>query len=83
MPNIIKKYLKHFERQPNEITILAYDALGLIYYVWKKNKSINSINDFLIKDKIKGKIGTFNFSEGFVSQDLKIYKTENKKFIEK
>ena len=78
-----KKYLKHFERQPNEITILAYDALGLIYYVWKKNKSINSINDFLIKDKIKGKIGTFNFSEGFVSQDLKIYKTENKKFIEK
>ena len=76
-------YFKIFELRPNEITILAYDALGLIYYVWKKNKSINSINDFLIKDKIKGKIGTFNFSEGFVSQDLKIYKTENKKFIEK
>ena len=78
-----KEYVKHFKNQPNEITILAYDALGLIYYVWKKNKSINSINDFLIKDKIIGKIGTFDFSEGFVSQDLKIYKTENKKFIEK
>jgi len=78
-----KEYIKHFRNQPNEITILAYDALGLIYYVWNKNKSINSINDFLIKDKIKGKIGTFDFSEGIVSQDLKIYKTENKKFIEK
>jgi len=78
-----KKYVKYFKKQPNEITILAYDALGLIYYVWKKNKSVNSLNDFLIKDKIKGKIGTFSFSNGQVNQDLKIYKTENKKFIKR
>ena len=47
-----------------EITILAYDALGLIYYAWKKNGQINSINDFSFKNKIKGKIGTFSFKNG-------------------
>ena len=76
------KYYKTFQLYPNEITILAYDALGLIYYVWNKNNKINSINDFFLKEKIKGKIGSFNFNEKKVTQELKIYKAENKKFKE-
>ena len=75
------KYFSTFNLQPNEITILAYDAIGLIYYVWKKNNGIESINNFLIKDKIKGKIGNFAFNEGKISQELIIYKTQNKTFI--
>ena len=75
------KYYKKFKIYPTEITILAYDALGLIYYAWKKNGQINSVNDFLFKNKIKGKIGTFSFKNGKVIQDLEIYKTENKRFI--
>ena len=76
-----KKYFKKFNIYPTEITILAYDALGLIYYAWKKNGKINSVNDFIFKNKIKGKIGTFSFKDKKVIQDLEIYKTENKKFI--
>ena len=76
------KFFKTFGIKPNEVTILAYDTLGLIYYVWKKNGSINSINDFLIKDKIKGKIGTFQFDNNQLIQELKIYKTEQNKFKE-
>ena len=76
-----KKYLKKFESYPNEITILTYDALGLIYYAWKKGGKINSINDFSFKSKIKGKIGTFSTKERKVIQDLDIYKTENKNFV--
>ena len=76
-------YFKNFSLKPDEITILAYDALGLIYYIWNKNnKSINQINDFFIKEKIKGKIGTFKFKDNKVSQQLKIYKTENNRFKE-
>ena len=75
------KYFKKFKIYPNEITILAYDALGLIYYAWKQNGKINSINDFLFKNKIKGKIGTFSFKNGKVTQELDIYKAANKKFI--
>ena len=75
------KYFKKFKKYPNEITILTYDALGLIYYAWKKNGKINSINDFSFKNKIKGKIGTFSFRDGKVTQELDIYKTANKKFV--
>ena len=74
------KYYERFKIYPNEIAILAYDALGLIYYAWKKNGEINSINDFLFKNKIKGKIGTFSFKNGRVKQELDIYKTEKKSF---
>ena len=75
------KYFNKFKIYPNEITILAYDALGLIYYAWKKNGEINSVNDFIFKNKIKGKIGTFSFKNGKVIQDLDIYKTKNNKFV--
>jgi ABC-type branched-subunit amino acid transport system substrate-binding protein len=75
-------YKKKFGIEPNEITILAYDALGLIYYVWKKNNGIQSINNFFIKDKIKGKIGVFKFADKRVIQELKIYKTHDNSFIE-
>ena len=65
--------------QPSEITILTYDALGLIYYIWnKKNYKITSMKDFLIKDNIKGKIGTFNFIDGKLIQKLKCIKFQIK-----
>ena len=77
-----KKYSKTYGIQPSEITILTYDALGLIYYVWnKKNYKISSIKDFMIKDNIKGKIGTFNFIDGRLIQKLNMYKVSDKKFI--
>ena len=73
-------YFKTFKNFPSEITILAYDALGLIYYAWKKNGKISSINDFSFKGKVKGKIGTFSSNNRKIIQDLDIYKVENKKF---
>jgi ABC-type branched-subunit amino acid transport system substrate-binding protein len=76
-----KKYFNKFKSYPNEMTILTYDALGLIYYAWKKNGKINSVNNFYFKNKIKGKIGTFSFKDKKVSQELSIYKTEKNKFI--
>ena len=76
-----KKYSKIYGLQPTEITILTYDALGLIYYIWnKKNYKITSIKDFIIKDNIKGKIGTFNFIDGRLIQKLSMYKVSDKKF---
>ena len=74
-------FFKKYKIYPNEITILTYDAMGLIYYAWKKNGRINSVNDFNFKNKIKGKIGTFRFYERKVNQELEIYKTDKNKFI--
>ena len=73
-------YFKTFNNAPSEMTILAYDAIGLIYYAWKKNGKINSVNDFSFKGNIKGKIGTFSIDNKKIIQNLNIYKAENKKF---
>tara|TARA_B100001248_G_scaffold246641_1_gene217395 strand:- start:12428 stop:13582 length:1155 start_codon:yes stop_codon:yes gene_type:complete len=75
------KYFKKFKSYPSEITILTYDALGLIYYAWQKNGDISSTSDFLFKEKIKGKIGTFSFKDKKITQDLEIYKASENKFI--
>ncbi len=75
------KFYQKFKIYPNEIAILAYDALGLIYYAWKEKGEIKSINDFAFKNKIKGKIGTFSFKNGKVTQELDIYMTKSNKFI--
>tara|TARA_B100001121_G_C18607410_1_gene582609 strand:+ start:4 stop:1158 length:1155 start_codon:yes stop_codon:yes gene_type:complete len=74
-----KQYKKLFKENPKEIGILTYDALGLIYYIWKQNKKINSTKDFIIKKKIKGKIGNFSFNNYKVLQELDIYRLEDKK----
>ena len=80
--NYKEKFSKTYGAQPSEITILTYDALGLIYYIWNKNKyEINSIKDFLIKDKIRGKIGVFSFLNGEFVQELEMYKASNRKFV--
>ena len=73
-------YFKTFNESPSEITILAYYAIGLIYYTWKKNEKFKNINDFSFKGKVKGKIGTFKFDNKKLIQDLNIYKVENNKF---
>ncbi len=77
-----KKYFKTYGLQPTEITILTYDALGYIYYIWNKNgNKVTSIKDFVIKGSIKGKIGTFSIKEGQLTQKLNMYKVSDKKFI--
>jgi ABC-type branched-subunit amino acid transport system substrate-binding protein len=76
-----ENYFRKFKTYPSEITILTYDALGLIYYAWQKNGKIESINDFSFKNKIQGKIGTFSFKDKKVLQELDIYKVEKNKFI--
>ncbi len=75
-----EKYFKVFDNVPNEMTILTYDAIGLIYYTWRKNGKISSVNDFSFKGKIKGKIGTFSFNNKSIIQNLDIYKAEKNKF---
>ena len=76
-----KKYEKTFGVKPNKVSILAYDALGLIYYCWyNNNKNFNS-NQLYNKNGFKGLQGKFVIKNNFSKQNLKIYKVSNKKFI--
>ena len=74
------KYRENFSSEPNEITILAYDAIGLVYYLWKTGKKSISLNNFNLDKRIKGKIGYFKFKKQKTLQDLNMYVTDNGKF---
>ena len=77
-----QKFYETYNYKPNEITILAYDIVGLIYYIWKNEKNISSTSSFNLKTEIKGKIGKFKISDNKVIQNLRIYKIEEGQFIE-
>ena len=77
-----KKFSNTFNKKPNKVSILAYDALGLIYYCWFNNNFQFKKDQLYNKKGFKGLQGEF-FIEGNSSrQNLKIYKISKKKFIE-
>ena len=76
------RFYEAYENRPNEITILAYDSVGLIYYLWNSRGKLDSINNSSFKVDAKGKIGNFKISENKIIQNLKIYKLENGSFIQ-
>ena len=76
-----EKFFKTFNEKPNKVSILAYDALGLIYYCWQNNNYEFKSDKLYNKRGFKGLHGKF-FIDGNISrQELKIYKVSGKKFI--
>jgi len=75
-----KKYFDTYKEKPNEVSILAYDALGLIYYCWYNNSGQFKTNLLYNKNGFKGLHGEFIIVDNYSRQKLKIYKISNKKF---
>jgi len=75
-----KKYIGAYKEKPNKVSILAYDALGLIYYCWINNNFQFESNQLYNKEGFKGLHGEFVISENFSKQKLNIYKVTEKKF---
>jgi len=76
-----KKYIDTFEEEPSEISILAYDALGLIYYCWFNNNAQFKPDQLYNKNGFKGLHGEFIIKDNLSIHQLKIYKVSDKKFI--
>ncbi len=76
-----KKFFNTYNEKPNEVSILAYDALGLIYYCWYSNNFKFESTQLYKKDGFKGLHGEFIIEKNISKQKLKIYKISKKKFI--
>jgi len=76
-----KKYFNTYNEKPNEVSILAYDALGLIYYCWVNNNAKFKPNQLYNKNGFKGLHGEFYIKKNVTKQKLKIYKIYGKKFL--
>ena len=77
-----EKFSNKYNEKPNEVSILAYDALGLIYYCWFNNDFKFNSNQLNNKDGFKGLHGEFLIENNLSKQKLKIYKVTNKNFLE-
>lgn len=77
-----KKFYKKFGEQPNHLSLLSYDLVGLIYYLSLKNDIADINKLFKKKNSFKGKIGLFNIQNNKINHKLNFYQVIDNKFKE-
>ena len=71
-----KKFIDEFNEQPNHLSLLSYDLVGLVYYL-SLNNDISEIDKlFKKKNSFKGKIGIFDIENNKINHRLNFYKVE-------
>ena len=75
-----KKYFEVFNEVASEISILAYDNVGLIYYIWKNKKLDFKINQLNSKEGFVGLQGEFFIIDNLSFQKLIMYKVLDENF---
>ena len=76
----INEYNSLYQSEPNQISFLSYDLVGLVYYLIYKNNFKITDNIFYEKNKFKGKIGIFEINKNIITHQLNFYSVENNKF---
>jgi len=75
-----KDYSKVYKDQPNQISLIGYDLVGLIYHLSKVNNFQINNKMFDQKNLFKGKTGVFEIENKRIKHVLNFYKVENNKF---
>ena len=73
-------YYSQFNEYPNQLSIISYDIVGLVYYLILQNNFIIDEKLFIRKNKFKGKIGYFEIKKNKINHILNFYKIEDNKF---
>ena len=78
------RYQLEFNEEPNHLSLLSYDLVGLVYYLaYQNNFKFDDVKKlFKRKNSFKGKIGIFDIKNNEINHRLNFYKVENKKLIE-
>ena len=82
LENFENKFFKEFNQNPNHLSLLSYDLVGLIYYLSIKH-NLNDMNKiFNLKSSFKGKIGIFDIEKNKINHRLNFYKVSEGSFEE-
>ena len=77
LDNFNKKFFKKFKEQPNHLSLLSYDLIGLIYYL-SLEANIDDLDKlFKKKNSFKGKIGIFEIQDNKINHRLNFYQVDN------
>ena len=77
-----KNYNNFYDNEPNQLSLITYDLVGLIYYLLLQNNFEINDNIFNKKNRFKGKAGIFEINNKKISHELNFYNVEKGKFIE-
>ncbi len=82
--NYKNRFYKKFKKNPNHLSLLSYDLIGLIYYLSLKNDFSTIDNEKLFKkeNSFKGKIGIFEIKNSEINHKLNFYKIDKKEIKE-
>ncbi len=72
-----KKFFIEFNQNPNHLSLLSYDLVGLIYYLSLKNNILEIDKAFKDRNSFKGKIGVFEIENNKINHKLNFYKIED------
>ena len=80
--NFKLEYSEAFNAQPHQIAYLAFDLVGLISNLQKKNKKIN-VSNITASNGFIGTNGLFRFrTDGSVQRSLSVFQIKNQNLIE-
>ena len=77
LENFEKKYYKEFNENPNYLSLLSYDLVGLIYYLSLNTNLIDINKLFNKKNSFKGKIGIFDIKDNKINHRLNFYQIKD------
>jgi ABC-type branched-subunit amino acid transport system substrate-binding protein len=72
-----KKFFKQFGQNPNHVSLLSYDLVGLTYYLSLKSEVAEINKAFNARNSFKGKIGIFDIEDNKINHRLNFYKIED------
>ena len=73
LENFKNKFNQEFKENPNHLSLLSYDLIGLIYYLSLKNDFIDKKKIFKEENSFKGKIGIFEIENNKINHRLNFY----------
>jgi len=76
----INNYKRIYNENPNQLSFLSYDLIGLIYFLLYQNNFEIDEKIFYKKNQFKGKVGIFEINKNRINHILNFYKVENKDF---
>ncbi len=82
LDNFKKKFFNEFNYNPNHLSLLSYDLVGLIYYLSLKNELLDISKSFKTKNTFKGKIGVFEIENNKINHKLNFYQINQGKLKE-
>ena len=76
-----KSFKEFYDYDPNQLSLITYDLVGLVYYLLSQNNFVVSDNIFKKKNRFKGISGVFEIKNKKINHELNFYSVNSGKFI--